>query len=334
MNALLGRVLREERGQAIVLLGTAMVVLLGIAALVLDVGVVYQSRRASQNAADAAALAAASRLPASTGVIQAEALALAYEYGELNEADLAGLSAEILTSSHPNDTIRVTIEHEVPMRFGRVLGVESAPVRVTAVTQVGNVSGRRNVLPLGVEEPVAGFLFGEEYCLKLGSQSGGCSGSDQGNFWALDIDDNGNASGEIYRNSLVSGSALIVRVGDVKEIVQGNMAGPTSQGVGCSGNGGRIEGNNQEFSDVIQANADATYTVIDWESPRLGLVPIVEFPTPQTARILGFGVFFINDCGPNGSMTGFFVDTVVVGGEWAPLDPDADWGAHAARLVQ
>src|SRR5690606_23297846 len=116
-------------------------------------------------------------------------------------------------------------------------------------------------------------------------------GSDQGNFHALDIDDRGNASANIYKDSIINGSTITVRVGDEKDVVPGNMQGPTSQGTGCSGNGGRIEGNNQDFEDVIEVTSSG-YNVLDWDSPRIGLVPIVEFVDAHTARILAFGVFF------------------------------------------
>jgi hypothetical protein len=51
--------LKEEKGQAMVLLVLAFIVLLGFTALAIDGGMVYSDRRTSQNAADAASLAGA-----------------------------------------------------------------------------------------------------------------------------------------------------------------------------------------------------------------------------------------------------------------------------------
>ncbi|MGB9641068.1 MAG: pilus assembly protein TadG-related protein, partial [Anaerolineales bacterium] len=53
------RMLKQEKGQAIVLIALAMVVLLGFTALAIDGGMLYSDRRHAQNAADAAALAGA-----------------------------------------------------------------------------------------------------------------------------------------------------------------------------------------------------------------------------------------------------------------------------------
>ena len=58
---------RSDRGQATVLTLVFLVVLLGMAALVLDIGSWYRADRATQNTADAAALAGAQALPSNPG---------------------------------------------------------------------------------------------------------------------------------------------------------------------------------------------------------------------------------------------------------------------------
>src|SRR4051794_41828273 len=55
--------LRDDNGQTIVFTTVALVAVLGITALVLDVGSWYRAQRAAQSAADAAALAGAQFLP-------------------------------------------------------------------------------------------------------------------------------------------------------------------------------------------------------------------------------------------------------------------------------
>ena len=66
---------QDERGQVIVLMVLMMVVLLGFAALVVDVGYAYYAHRSLQSSADAAALAGAQELPNAT---QAAAVARQY----------------------------------------------------------------------------------------------------------------------------------------------------------------------------------------------------------------------------------------------------------------
>jgi hypothetical protein len=68
-------VIRNERGQVVVLVVVMLVVLLGFAALVIDVGYAYYAHRQLQASADAAALAGAQELPD-----RARAEAVAREY--------------------------------------------------------------------------------------------------------------------------------------------------------------------------------------------------------------------------------------------------------------
>jgi Flp pilus assembly protein TadG len=67
---------RDERGQAAVLTGLFSVALMGAVALTLDVGSWFRAKRATQSAADAAALAGAQGLRGSAD----EAHVLAEEY--------------------------------------------------------------------------------------------------------------------------------------------------------------------------------------------------------------------------------------------------------------
>src|SRR5256885_14447232 len=81
--------LRSERGQAFVLTVVALVVLLGMAALGIDVGSWYKAQRHDQAVADAAALAGSQALPDDPS--QAQALAPDYANkngGALNASDI------------------------------------------------------------------------------------------------------------------------------------------------------------------------------------------------------------------------------------------------------
>src|SRR5690348_13375576 len=95
---------RTERGQATVLTLVFLVVLLGMAALVLDIGSWYRADRATQSTADAAALAGAQALPNST----ADASSLASQYADKNGSGLDSVSFS--NSYGPNDTITVQVK--------------------------------------------------------------------------------------------------------------------------------------------------------------------------------------------------------------------------------
>ena len=118
---------RNEDGQAIVLSVLALVAVMGMCALVLDVGSWFRTHRRLQATADAAALAGAQSLPNDpTG-----AKSLALSYANKNGGDV--LSANIVVSStyNANDTISVKAERSDSGNFTRVLGIVT-PQKLTA----------------------------------------------------------------------------------------------------------------------------------------------------------------------------------------------------------
>lgn len=327
------RALASDRGLSTVIFALVLPAVMGMQALVVDGTRLFVERRALQNAADAAALAAAPYLPTTDPVVLDRARAAAIEYAGINGYEIS--ASDVIFSSEATDNDRVTVRTDADVAFFLAggLGISLGAVSSRGAAQIGTVGGLGGVMPWGVEEPDGGFIFGTEYCLKLGSggNGGSCAGANQGNFQALDIDDTGSSSASDYRDRIRWGSHTTVRIGQIKQVSTGNMQGPTQQGTGCSGSGGRISGNSSTFGQVIEADADG-YRVMDWTNTRLILIPVVRFPEAHQALVTGFAAFFLEGCGPNGAVTGRFIDTVVPGGEWVAFQPGV--GTRAVRLVE
>jgi Flp pilus assembly protein TadG len=136
---------RREDAQATVLTLVFLVVLLGMAALVLDIGSWYRADRAAQSTADAAALAGAQALPENAG----QAKTLAQDYATKNGGLGSGavsISAKIVS----NDTITVSVQRPAPGFFSKLFGVESVTVGATAVARSEGVSSVKYVAPITV----------------------------------------------------------------------------------------------------------------------------------------------------------------------------------------
>jgi hypothetical protein len=151
-------VLRRQDGQVAALAAVFMVSILGMAALVLDVGSWFRAQRATQAAADAAALAGAQALPHDPG----RAIGLAGEYAETNggglEAGDVGLSGELVE----NDTITVELSRSAPGFFAKVFGIDSVTVEATAAARAGAMTQAKWVAPIVVNEKHPDLLnFGE-----------------------------------------------------------------------------------------------------------------------------------------------------------------------------
>ncbi|MBA2536597.1 MAG: hypothetical protein H0V20_04080 [Actinobacteria bacterium] len=138
------KLFRNDRGQAAVLTVLSLAALLGMAALVLDVGSWFREQRATQAAADASALAAAQSLPGEPGT----AGALAAEYVGKN-----GGGAETITFTSKNvsnDTVTVEVERPAPGFFAKVLGIDSVQVGAKATARASGLEKAKWVAPITV----------------------------------------------------------------------------------------------------------------------------------------------------------------------------------------
>jgi hypothetical protein len=138
---------RDERGQAIVLMTLSLVVIMGMAALVLDVGNWYHTKRRLQGTADAAALAGAQLLPNDSSGAQSQALA----YANKNGGDVAGANITVTSTVLPNDTISVRARKTDPGIFSGILGIAGADIDARAKARVGPPTRARYVAPMVVD---------------------------------------------------------------------------------------------------------------------------------------------------------------------------------------
>jgi Flp pilus assembly protein TadG len=138
--------LRNERGQVIVLTVIALTVLLGMSALVLDVGAWFRTKRQLQATADAAALAGAQALPDDPGTAQS----LAVTYADKNGGGVLGTDVTISSTYSGSDTISVAAKKNQPGFFSRVFGVNAVDVGAKAKALVGVTNQAMYVAPMVV----------------------------------------------------------------------------------------------------------------------------------------------------------------------------------------
>lgn len=164
------RLPRQERGQILIITAVGMVVLLGVAALVVDLGMSWMLRRQEQNAADPGAIAAARWLkdPA-TGLASlnpGEMYADACVYAQMNgffESDpgcaAAAAVGDLQVKSPPISGdysgrpgyVQVILRSTHPSFFARIFGQSEATVTTAAVA--ANTAGNSNSSSLVALQP-------------------------------------------------------------------------------------------------------------------------------------------------------------------------------------
>ncbi len=146
------RLAGDEHGQVSVIAALLMVVLLGMAALVVDVGLLYYERAQLKNGADSAALAIAQNCAA--GNCQQDFKSLATGLAGRNAADGLADAAVDLDSGGGRVTVETTTRtpngHALALAFAPILGIDSSTVHSRSSAGWFSPVAGRNVLPLTV----------------------------------------------------------------------------------------------------------------------------------------------------------------------------------------
>jgi len=284
-----------ESGQTVVLITLFMMSLLGAAALAIDLGNFYVTKRSVQSAADASALAGASQLPVSQAAATTAANAMYAKNGKASDTR----TVTIVTSSTASDSVKVTATRPTPGYFAKVFGFASANIQATATATIGSVTAYTSsseVMPWGVMK--GNYVPGESYTIY------GDSSSSNNGALSLDVQSGSScvesSGANDYRNTIDGGlSACKITVGDLVDTKPGNNTGPTAQGL-----------NNRispwkTFDQIVQPLGNGQYTVIDASSDQLVLIPIVlntngsaTWPNGSSqVKIVGFAWFVITGCG-------------------------------------
>lgn len=303
--------LKGENGSVLVLSAAAMVVMLGMTAMVVDIGALVLEKNRLANACDAAALAAARELPS-----RIDARQKAEEYLGFN-----GVSSGEANISFDAGNTRITVEatRVKDLKFARVLGLRQSSVSARSVAAFGAVSSITGIVPFGI--PDQALVFGHEYQLKAAAHEA----YGPGNYGALAL---GLRGAKNYENNLKYGYSGTVSVGDWIETEPGNMSGPTEDGV------------NYRLSRCTHTPR-CTIEHYHPGCPRVCIVPVYAPDSLQgrdEVRIVGFAAFLLKEVGGKGNdsyVSGYFLQTVPSDGLKYTIDPNqTDYGLHATRLIE
>jgi Flp pilus assembly protein TadG len=139
---------KRENGQAMVLTILFLAGLLGMAALVLDVGSWFREKRQLQLTADASALAGAQVLPGSPS----GAASLAIQYSQTNGRPVTSNDVAITSDLSSNDSITVQAKSVAPGFFSKLFGINTVNVGATATARAGFAAQALYVAPMVVSK--------------------------------------------------------------------------------------------------------------------------------------------------------------------------------------
>jgi len=167
---------RQEFGQGLVLAALAMLVILGFAAMAVDVGYWFSQKGEVQKAVDAAALAGAWELPDDYVAAETKAREYLLKNGvDEAEGDTVSITfrctSTYLVACNPStnhwDTIVIEVERPADAWFARVFGIEHAMIR--------------NVRAAGCNGPCGGAAFAPVDVVEILDRTGSMSSSELAN---------------------------------------------------------------------------------------------------------------------------------------------------------
>ena len=303
---------RNDNGQAMVLTVVFLTVLLGMAALVLDIGSWYRADRATQSTADAAALAGAQALPYDT----ASANTLAMQYANKNGGGLSAADIQISKSLAPNDTIQVHIRGNAKGIFTKLFGVKSVSVGSRATARASLMQSAQYVAPIGVNIKHPKLKGGPASCPCFGSGNLttlplGKTGA-PGSFDLLNIDGSkGGTGGKILSDWITKGYSGYLPIGSYLSDTGAKWNDSLVQNA--------LEARKNSdllfpvYDTLAGSGANATYHVVGW---------------------VGFHITGHSASGNSGSITGWFTKVIWDGIESTASDgSNPDLGARTVKLI-
>jgi len=258
----------KQDGQMLVMAAISLVVVVGFAALAVDVGLWLHQRTKLQADADAMALAGA-QLLCGSGTCQTQVEDLARAYGPKNSIE--NVEIEFVRTSgdcggnpnpiglQPNQYVAVEVKRTQPSFLAGVLGITNTKIRACAVAAKYGLGGTSGVRPFALEQKCIDgtvgplITYGDLVTLKFDTEGKGTCQTSQGNFASLAIDGTGAS---IYETTIEKGS--------INPLCTDTTPGccPTAGAPGCIGAYG-VYKVDTETGNIISANRDGIQYLLD-----------------------------------------------------------------------
>ncbi len=319
----------EERGAVVIIFALMMVVIIGFAALSIDLGLAYNEASKLQIGLDSIALAAVRELPAADTASSAEwsnAVNAAIKYAELNGVDNIRESS-ILPVYEDGKIIGLTVmgQTDVKYNFAQIFNIKQTTINRKATAKLMKVNGVSGLLPLAMPKAIMDYiiennLMNRDITLKLGAAK------------TEDIDDD-------MLREFVEGFDII-----------GNISGNQGWRGAINFEGSKYKDDMENggydgvvnIGDPVETNSGTMPVDVDGKIVvgQIGTIPVVDFDEHNVLRVVGFVSFTITNLEGNNKnqkkvsiLTSSYINDYITGGDAETGIVLNDYGVRAAKLV-
>jgi hypothetical protein len=301
----LKKLLKNEKGNAILLVALSFMGLLGMAGLAIDGGLIYMTKSHLQKVANSAVLSGAQELTNQEDKV----------ITIVNEILMAHKEESTLTAVQVDmeKKVGVDLTKPVELSFARLFGFDKMDVKVHAAAELRTMGRAVGAAPLGIDDRIP-LEYYNTYQLKVDS-----SGVEYGNFGVLAL---GSTGAKTYEDNLRNGYQEELKVGMILDTQTGNIAGKTREVI----------------QERVNGCTESPRDLQDRDCSRVILVPVYrpyehEHNQLKSVMITGFAYFYITDPmdSKDTSIKGIFIKRAGTGFE---EDGSLFKGAYSIRLTE
>lgn len=303
----LNSVLKNQKGTSTIFFAIMLTVIVGFAAVSVDIGIITYEKAKLANTVDSAALAGVQELVTDS----TNTLNVINNYISKNNSNLKGTTINVDEVSR---SVEVKAVKTVNSYFAKIFGKETQDVEALAQAKVENISAISGARPIAVVQQT--FIYGNLYTLKEGAGDGY-----SGNYAAIAL---GGGGASIYEDNLLYGYGGTITVGNTIPTETGVIAKKTEKSI-------------KTLVDSCNHIPQCAHTYYNKNCSRIIFIPVVdtlEVNGKKYVKVLGFATFFLEgavNTGGQTDITGRFI-TYQADGETSP--GINDYGTYGIKLVK
>lgn len=299
--------LKEENGNALLLFTLSFMFIVGVAGLVIDGGILYNTKSHLKKTANAAVLSGAQEILTSNNSVNEVVNKILLAHGEENSVK------ELKIRPNNENILRLELQRDVPVYFMKFFKINSIKVSVAASATLVTMSGGIGAVPLGIDENVP-LEFMKEYKLKVDSGD-----STYGNFGILALSGPG---AKLYEQDLTYGYEGELKVGDIIETQTGNIEGKTRNAINA-----RIAACPYTVDYIDHRDCSRVVLILVYKPHSISSNQL------KSVEITGFAYFYIKEpmSSHDSSITGYFIKR---SGSGAGDSSIINKGAYVIKLTE
>lgn len=299
--------LKSRNGTTFVFFALILTVIVGFAALAVDIGVIAFEKSKLVNTVDSSALAGAQELV--TDIYNTRNVVNSYI-----TKNNSGLKETKIVIDESARSVEVTCSKTVKNYFANIFGNDSQDVIATAQAKVENISALSGCRPIAVVKQT--FVYGDIYVLKEGASDGY-----SGNYAGIAL---GGGGASVYEDNLLNGYSGTIRVGDTIPTETGVIAKKTSDSIETL---------------ILRCNHTplCNHTYYNKNCSRIIFIPVVDtlyVNGKKHVKVLGFATFFLEGAVNSGGHTDIIGRFITYHADGETSTAVNDYGTYGIKLVK